>query len=206
MSNDRADYTDDILGVIRSLERLRADLAGTGATVPMSSASAPSAVPLSEDAPVLRLFHALDNLPVLVGYLNARRSSSPLFQVDSEAAVQDLLFLTLKSHFPDLVYEEPTRKGAAGYSVGDFCVPSLKLILEAKYIASAQDAKAKADEIAEDIWKYTTQTDCQRIVFFIYDPHLSIADRANYTKALSAHEGEFVSRGRPIEIHVVIKP
>lgn len=206
MSSDDGAYVNDLVGIVKALERLRADLAATGAAVPPPTSAAPSAeAPPRDDAPLARLFGVLDAFPSLVGYLKARRSEG-LMVLDCEADVQDLLFLALKPHFPDMVYEEPTKKGAAGYSVGDFSVPSLKLVLEAKYVGSPQDAKAKADEIAEDIWKYTTQTDCQRIVFFIYDPHLCIADRPNYIGGLSAASGEFASKGRAVEIQTVIKP
>ena len=152
------------------------------------------------------LVRILDTIPALVGYLNGRRPSGSTLAVTSEADVQDILFVSLKPSFPELVYEEPTKKGAVGYSVGDFSLPSLRLILEAKLIAARDDVKRKADEIAEDIWKYTTQTDCQHIIFFIYDPKLAIPDRINYASSLSARSGEFRARSRDVQIITIIKP
>ena len=152
------------------------------------------------------LLEALKTFPTLVGYLNGRRSSGGPIVIASEADVQDLIYISLKPMFPDMVYEEPTKKGPAGYSVGDFSVPSLKLILEIKFIAARQDVKTKADEISEDIWKYTTQTDCERVVFFVYDPCLLIPDRANYTRSLSAIPGDFRSKGREVDIITLVHP
>jgi hypothetical protein len=162
----------------------------------------PRALPPS----VERLLEALNAFPTLVGYLNGRRSSGGPIVIVSEAGVQDLIYVSLKPMFPDMVYEEPTKKGSVGYSVGDFSVPSLKLILEVKFISARQDVKTKADEISEDIWKYTTQTDCERVVFFVYDPYLLIPDRVNYAHSLSAIPGAFRSKGREVEIITLVHP
>ena len=124
----------------------------------------------------------------------------------SEADVQDLLYFSLKPLYPDLVYEQPTEKGSAGYSVGDFSIPSLNLILEAKFVGEKAHVKARADEISEDIWKYATQTDCECILFFVWDPELLIPDRVNFARLSSATGGDFKAKGREVEIVTVIKP
>lgn len=153
-----------------------------------------------------RLIEAVNTFPALVGYLNGRRPSGEPRVIRSEADVQDLIYVSVKPIFPDMVYEEPTKKGAAGYSIGDFSIPCLKLILEIKFVGAREDVKAKADEISEDIWKYTTQTDCERVVFFVYDPHMLIPDRVNYARSLSAAPGSFRSKGREVEIITLIRP
>jgi len=191
----------------RSLRRFAADIRALGAWTGKQRTA--GAAPLDKgtaEPPLERLFATLDAFPGLVGYLNARRSSGSIVVVNSEADVQDLLYLALKPVFPDLVYEEPTKKGAAGYSIGDFWLPCLKLVLEAKYIDTSQDVKPKADEMSQDIWKYSTQIDCQRIVFFVYDPHLSIPDRPNYADQLSTKAAEVRVSGRAVQIQTVIKP
>jgi hypothetical protein len=180
---------------------LRADLLNQGVACPPAKELPPALPPYVE-----RLLEALNTFPALVGYLNGRRPSGGTAVIRSEADVQDLIYVSVKPIFPDMVYEEPTRKGAAGYSVGDFCIPSLKLILEIKFVGGREDVKAKADEISEDIWKYTTQTDCERVVFFVYDPHLSIPDRANYARSLSTISGDFRSKGREVDVTTVIRP
>lgn len=158
-------------------------------------------------APTLdTVVNTLDTFPTLVGYLNGRRSSGSIITMESEDNVQDLLFVSLKPLFPDLVYEQPTEKGSAGYSIGDFSLPSLHLVLEAKYVAVKADVKTKADEIAEDIWKYGTQTECETIVFFVYDPKILIPDRASFARMSSATAKEFRIRGRQVEIVTIIKP
>ena len=149
-----------------------------------------------------RLFQTLDSFPVLVGYLQGRREE-PFIALKDEAAVQDLLYLSLKPVIPELVYEEPTRKGAAGYSIGDFSLLSMNLILEVKYVRTSSDVKMKAGEIAQDIWQYSSQSDCQVIIFFVYDPYILIPDRPNF---ISMSSGQFVSRGREVTLYTLIKP
>ena len=176
---------------------MRRELAMTGLV--------PSSDPVDR-TPIQHLFAALDAFSGLVGYLNGRRESGGVATVKSEADVQDLLYLSLKTIFPEMVYEQPTEKGAQGYSIGDFQIPSLKLILEAKYVAKKADVKARAEEIQQDIYQYTTQTECKRIVFFVYDPLILIPDRANFAASLSAAEGDYKSAGREVEIWTVVKP
>lgn len=186
---------------------MAADISALGAWTGKERSSPRAATDRGPDAaPLARLFAVLDAFPGLVGYLNTRRNSGGVVAVNSEADVQDLLYIALKPIFADLVYEEPTRKGAAGYSIGDFWLPCLKLVLEAKYINTTGDVKAKADEMSQDIWKYSTQGDCQRILFFVYDPHLLIPDRANYAAGLSTKAGQVKGRGGVVEIQTMIKP
>jgi len=185
----------------RKVARLRSDLESRGAT--SRAAPPPNQRPLT--ASLDMLMDALGAFPTIAGYANSRRPKSGV-AVDSEAAVQDLLFYSLKPLFGDLVYEQPTEKGSAGYSIGDFHIPSLKLILEAKYVGAKADVKARADEIAEDIWKYATQTTCERIVFFVYDPGFLIPDRKNFARMSSATAGDFKAKGREVEIVTVVKP
>lgn len=186
----------------RKVARLRSDLESRGAT-PRAAPSPPQRPPTTS---LDRLMEALDAFPTIVGYANSRRPKGGAVAVDSEAAVQDLLYYSLKPLFGDLVYEQPTEKGSATYSIGDFHVPSLKLILEAKYVGRQADVKARAAEIAEDIWKYATQTICECIVFFVYDPGFLIPDRKNFARMSSATTGDFKAKGREVEIVTVVKP
>ena len=207
MPDEWAPLRHTVGSAARSLRRLASDINALGARTGREYSALPTAGHGESDKALLeRLLAILDTFPTLVGYLNGRRTSGSIVAVTSEADVQDLLYLTLKPSFPDLVYEEPTKKGAAGYSIGDFWLPCLKLVLEAKYINTTGDVKAKADEMSQDIWKYSTQGDCQRILFFVYDPHLLIPDRANYAAGLSTKAGQVKGRGGVVEIQTMIKP
>lgn len=148
---------------------------------------------------------ALAALPDSIGYLRTRRAE-PFATVSSEADFQDLIYLTLKPFFRDLQYETPTAKGSASYSIGDFHVWSGNLIIEAKFIGGKPDVKRVADEIAEDIWKYSTQTKCRYILFVVYDGNMLISDRPQFVAKASATDGTFKAAGRQIEIDTLIVP
>lgn len=166
--------TEQTKSVVRKLARMHADLTALGVQRMARTSDGPQTpTPEPEEAPLSRLFQTLDMFPALVGYIQGRRRE-PFLVLEDKAAVQDLLYLSLKPVLPELVYEEPTRKGAAGFSVGDFSLTSMKLILEVKFVKVAADVKVKANEIAQDIWQYSAQTDCQTIIFFVYDPHILI--------------------------------
>lgn len=202
MSSDWESLVEAVDSARRRVARLRADMRSREA-IQRPALSTPEPAPA---ASLDTLMKALDVFPALVGYANSRRPKGVVLEINSEFDVQDLLYFSLKPLFSDLVYEQPTEKGSAGYSVGDFSIPSLKLILEAKFVGEKAHVKARADEIHEDIWKYATQTDCESIVFFVYDPKLLIPDRVNYARLSSATGGEFKAKGREVEIVTVVKP
>jgi hypothetical protein len=144
-------------------------------------------------------------LPDAVRYLRSRRSR-PFGSITSEADLQDLMYLTIKPSVPDLEYEVPTEKNAAGYSIADFTIPSLKMMIEAKYIEARADVKRVAGEIAEDIWKYTQTGTLGHLVFLVYDPNLMIADRVKFVGASTAAAGTYAVRGRHVEIETIVVP
>ncbi len=157
------------------------------------------------DPSIEQLLHVLSLFPTLAGYLNGRRPSGSSLAINCEADVQDVLFIALKPIFPEMVHEQPTQKGAAGFSIGDFGFPQLRLILEAKFISRREDVQAKANEVAEDIWKYTHQSDCESVVFFVYDPKRLIPDRVNFASSLSSSSGGYKASGREVQLLTVVQ-
>lgn len=152
------------------------------------------------------LLSLLEEFNDCVAYLEGRRVKGKTLEITSEAAVQDLLFVMLKPVFPELAFEDPSPKSAASYAIKDLYFPSMKLVLEAKYIGSRNDVKAVEKQLADDIWKYSGHPDCEDLLFFIYDPHPYIADRRNFAARMSRESGEFMNLGRQIRIQTVIKP
>jgi len=141
-----------------------------------------------------------------VAYFRGRRVKAPILEVASEAAVQDVLFLMLKPVFPELTFEDPSPKSAASYAIKDLYFPSMKLVLEAKYVGSRADVKAIEKQLADDIWKYSAYPDCEYLIFFIYDPYPHIADRRNFAARMSRKQGEFLNLGRQVQINTIIRP
>ena len=82
----------------------------------------------------------------------------------------------------------------------------MKLVLEAKYVGARNEVKAIEKQLADDIWKYSSHPDCEDLIFFIYDPHLCIADRRNFIATMSRKRGEFSNLGKQVRIQTIIEP
>ena len=148
------------------------------------------------------VFAALDQFMECVRYLNTRRSEARM-ALDSEAAVQDLLFFMLRSCVPDLVPESPTDRVASRYTIKDFRSVSLRTIVEAKFVRDKDHGKSISREIHDDIETYRTDPMCETLIFFIYDPDVNIPDRG----ALKRHvEVERTYAGRSLSCHVLVHP
>lgn len=162
---------------------------------------APDLLP-SEAGRAAVVFAALEEFMECVRYLNTRRSEAR-FSLDSEAAVQDLLFFMLRASVPDLVAESPTDRVASRFTIKDFRSASLRTIVEAKYVRDRDHGKTISKEIHDDIETYRTDPICERLIFFIYDPDVHIPDRS----ALRRHiEIERQYAGRALSCHVIVRP
>jgi REase_DpnII-MboI len=76
------------------------------------------------------------------------------WQITQEREIQDILWLILRSYFPDVVDEDTLpRLGHSTYRA-DFGIVSLKLIIEAKYATSRDDFKKIEKEVQEDCVPY----------------------------------------------------
>jgi hypothetical protein len=149
------------------------------------------------------LIAALQEFNECVRYLNTRRSDGAILRLDSEAAVQDALYLILRPWIADLVAETPTEKLANRFTVRDFVSKHLRLIVEAKFIRDKQHGKTVAKELHDDIEVYRHDQLCDTIVFFIYDPDSNIPDERELRRTI---EQSRVYDGRPLNCLLVVKP
>jgi hypothetical protein len=163
------------------------------------SPSTAEAVPVD----VGRILLALAEFMEVVRYLNTRRSST-ILTLDSEAAIQDAIYLMLRPWVLDLVPENPTdRIAASRYSIKDFVSRSAKAVIEAKFIRDAAHAKSITKELHDDIEIYRSHPHCQNLIFFIYDPDALIPDKGALERQI------VVARtydGVPLACHLIVKP
>lgn len=141
------------------------------------------------------LARSVDELVLSTGHVSAvlRRFESALrrwrwddnqktkpirWAITSEREVQDILWLVLRSVFDDLVDEDTLPKFGHSTYKADFGIPSLRLLVEAKYARSASDFKAVEKEIMEDSVAYLRDTGgrYESIVVFIYDHSSSVQE------------------------------
>jgi hypothetical protein len=157
----------------------------------------------SSQIEVARVLIALHSFNDCVRYLNTRRSEGALLNLDNEAAVQDALYLMLRPWIVDLVPENPTDKVANRFAIKDFLSKANKLVIEAKYVRSADHGRSIAKELNDDIETYRYHHCCDDLVFFIYDPDGLIPDGA----ALERHLCSLRTYGdKVLRCHAVIKP
>ncbi|MGH2639091.1 MAG: hypothetical protein ACRDF4_07415, partial [Rhabdochlamydiaceae bacterium] len=78
-------------------------------------------------------------------------SSKKKWEITDEHDVQSVLWLVLRSIFDDVIDEEPAGRSGHGFSIIDFKIPSLELLVEAKFIRKREDFKRIEDEIKIDV-------------------------------------------------------
>lgn len=146
---------------------------------------------------------ALDEFMECVRYMNTRRSRNSVLQIESEADVQDAIYLMLRPWLTDLTHENPTDRVGNRFSIKDFLAPSLKTVIEAKYVRSTDHGKNIGREMHDDIEVYRRHPKCDHLVFFVYDPNSEIPD----VRALRTDiEAERIYGGRPLTSYLIVKP
>lgn len=112
------------------------------------------------------------------------------WEVRSEREVQDILWIMLRSVFDDVVDEDPLPKiGHSSYRA-DFGVPSLGVLVEAKYAYKAADFKKIEHEVMVDAVTYLKGNDrYKEIIVFIYDESCSVEHHDVTQRALLDLDG-----------------
>ncbi|MSM38690.1 MAG: hypothetical protein GJT30_03580 [Geobacter sp.] len=106
------------------------------------------------------------------------------WQVTQEREVQDILWLILRSYFLDVVDEDALPKLGHSTYKADFGIPSLKLIIEAKFATSKDDFKKIEKEIQEDCIPYLRDLRYESLIVFIYDDSASVQEHDITRRAL----------------------
>ncbi len=103
--------------------------------------------------------------------LNRRcREGKKGFPIEDEYDVQDILYALLKLHFPIVKREEPVPSFMGASSKIDFLLPNERIGIEAKMASKwLRDGKL-GDGLVNDIARYPKHQECERIIFFVYDP------------------------------------
>ncbi len=102
-----------------------------------------------------------------------RTKTSPAarqWHVDNEYHVQNVLWLLLAPLFPDLIDEDATPKVGPVQPRADIGIPSLRLIVEAKFMRADDPPKRMVEQIAEDASLYLVAgSRYDRMIPFIWD-------------------------------------
>jgi hypothetical protein len=92
------------------------------------------------------------------------------WHVENEYHVQNMLWLLLAPLFPDLIDEDSTPKVGPVQPRADIGVPSLRLIVEAKFMRSDDRPKKLVEQIAQDASLYLVAgSKYDKLIAFIWD-------------------------------------
>jgi hypothetical protein len=97
--------------------------------------------------------------------------------ITSEREIQDILWLVLRSVFDDVIDEDTNPKVGHGSTRADFGIPSLRLLVEAKYVyegTAAEFKKIEQDIMIDSVAYLQRTTLYDEIVVFIYDSTASV--------------------------------
>jgi hypothetical protein len=161
---------------------------------------------LRSGEPIISYLHiksALEQFMECVRYLNTRRSKGTKLNLESEADVQDAIYLMLRPWVLDLVNENPTNKVGNRFGIKDFISKSAETVIEAKYVRDAAHGKQIARELHDDIEMYRHHPHCKHLIFFIYDPDSLIPDVGALNAEIIADR---VYDGRPLYCHLIVRP
>ena len=185
-----SDWLDDQVSLCSSVSQLRSKYA----TVAAES---------SDGVTSESIITALNASQECVRYLNTRRSTGAVLNLNSEADVQDAVYLMLRPWISDLVSENPTGKIANRYSIKDFLSPSARTVIEIKYVRDSSHGKSISKEMHDDIEVYRHHPKCRTIIFFVYDPDSLIPDQQMLQSQI---EEERSYGGKPLRCVLIVKP
>jgi len=149
---------------------------------------------------------ALNEFDACVRYLNTRRSAGAVINIQSEADVQDVIYLLLRPWIVDLVYESPADKTANRYVIKDFSSVTGRFVIDAKYIRDKEHGRLISKELHDDIEMYRTHPHCDNLVFFTYDPDAFIPDQRALRRAIEVERSYGGMDGKRLACHLIVKP
>jgi hypothetical protein len=168
-----------------------------------STVSTSGAVPPPGIDPVLLGLREFD---ACVRYLNTRRSAGAIINIESEADVQDVLYLLLRPWVVDLVFESPADKSGNRYAIKDFSSAAGRFVVDAKYIRNEEHGRLISRELHDDIEMYRTHPRCDDLIFFVYDPNGLIPDQRALREAIEVDRAYGPGGEKLLRCHLVVKP
>ena len=131
---------------------------------------------------------------------NRRKDHQP-FMFKDEYDVQDILYVILKSIFPELKPEEPTPQVGGSYNRIDFCLPKEGIVLEIKMIKEKDNnEKEFIKQLKEDIQSYYVYEYIKELICFVYDPYKKTKDKNNFEQL----NGVQIIKGKTFNITVIL--
>ncbi len=168
-----------------------------------SKVSSGGSTPTVGVGPVLLAMREFD---ACIRYLNTRRSAGAVINIESEADVQDVLFLLLRPWVVDLIWESPADKSANRYVIKDFSSAMGRFVVDAKYIRDKEHGRLISKELHDDIEMYRNHPRCDHLIFFIYDPNALIPDQRALREAIEIERAYGAAGEKRLICQLIVKP
>lgn len=110
-----------------------------------------------------------------------RRKGHAFFEINDEYDVQDVLYVILKSVFPDLRDEDPIPKVGAKSTKIDLILRKEKILIEVKMIKKSDSNETQfIEELKVDFESYHLCQWLEKLFCFVYDPYKKTKDISNF--------------------------
>lgn len=116
------------------------------------------------------LTRVLNRFSSFIKQLNRRHNNRKGIDVKDEYDVQNLLHALLITFYDDVRAEDPVPICAGGSSRLDFFISDINTAIEVKMTRRGLGDKTLGDQLLNDVGRYATRNDIDRLVFFVYDP------------------------------------
>lgn len=126
------------------------------------------------------------------------KSNKTIITINDEYDVQDILYVILKSVFPQIKYEDDVSNYGGSSKRLDFYLKEEGIIIEVKEINKADDKKY-TKQMKEDLQSYHVVNKLSCIIFFIYAPN-AIQDENSFLEL----QGQQTIQGKTFDVLVLV--
>jgi hypothetical protein len=113
--------------------------------------------------------------------ISGRRLSHPNYKIDDEYDVQDILYVIIKSVFPNLKEEDPIPKVGGKSTKVDLILRNEKILIEVKMIKSKDSNETHfIEQLKVDFESYHECKWLRKLFCFVYDPYKKTRDLSNF--------------------------
>lgn len=135
--------------------------------------------------------------------VQTRRKDHQSFAINDEYDVQDILYVILKSIFPNLKEEDPTPRVGVKSNKIDLILREEGILIEVKMIKhSDSNERDFVEQLKNDIQSYRNCQWLQQLIFFVYDPFGKTKDAQNFFDL----NGQQSINGTTFTIEVILNP
>jgi hypothetical protein len=133
--------------------------------------------------------------------ISDRRANHPDFKIEDEYDVQDILYVILKSIFPNLREEDPIAKVGGKSTKIDLIIREEKILIEVKMIKAKDSNETHfIEQLKVDFESYHECKWLRKLFCFVYDPYKKTRDISNFNDL----NGERVKGEHNFNVEVII--